>query len=120
MSRCLLLEPQRYEAVQGAGEGPPTWYASDGGLFSSSPHVVVQENFWDADSRAATTRFYVIDAKTAEVGRHAMTTQAYTESEYGAMLADGGFEGGDFLELLPGTSEEDAEALLAIVARKAE
>jgi SAM-dependent methyltransferase len=117
---ALLLEPQEHDAVRDSGEAPPAWYASDGGLFSREPHVVLQENFWDAVRRTATTRFYVIDDATGAVERHAMTTQAYTEVEYGSLLKEGGFDGGDFLDLLPGTPEEDSEGLIAIVARKAD
>jgi SAM-dependent methyltransferase len=117
---ALLLEPQEHDAVRDAGESPPSWYASDGGLFSAEPHLVLQESFWDAATRTATTRFYVVDAATGDVERHAMTTQAYTEVEYGSLLKEGGFDGGDFLDFLPGTPPEDSEGLIAIVARKAE
>jgi SAM-dependent methyltransferase len=116
---ALLLEPQEHATVRETGEAPPTWYASQGGLFSPEPHLVLQENFWDEARSAATTRFFVIEAATGAVERHAMTTQAYTEAEYAGLLREGGFDGGDFLDLLPGTPEEDAEGLLAIVARKA-
>jgi hypothetical protein len=115
---ALLLEPQEHDAVREGGEAPPAWYASAGGLFSREPHLVLQENFWDAVRRTATTRFYVIDAATGAVERHAMTTQAYTAAEYGSLLNEGGFDGGDFLDLLPGTPPEDAEGLIAIIARK--
>jgi SAM-dependent methyltransferase len=115
---ALLLEPQEHDSVRDGGEAPPAWYSSEGGLFSPEPHLVLQENFWDAVKRAATTRFYVIDAATGAVEGQAMTTQAYTEAEYGSLLKEGGFDGGDFLDLLPGTPEEDSEAMIAIVARK--
>jgi len=115
---ALLLEPQEHDAVRDTGEAPPSWYSSEGGLFSDDPHLVLQENFWDAVARTATTRFYVVHASTGEVERHAMTTQAYTAADYGALVTDCGFEGGDLLDLLPGTPPEDAEGLLAIVARK--
>jgi SAM-dependent methyltransferase len=114
----LLLEPQEHDAVRDTGEAPPTWYASAGGLFSAVPHIVLEENFWDAVDRTATTRFYVVDAASGDVERHAMTTQAYTDAAYTVLLSDAGFEGCDFLDLLPGTPEEDSEGLIAIVARK--
>jgi SAM-dependent methyltransferase len=117
---ALLLEPQEHDAVLDTGKAPASWYASDGGLFSPEPHLVLQENFWDGVRRTATTRFFVIDAATCAVESHAMTTQAYTEVEYVSLLKEGGFDGGDFLELLPGTPAEDSEGLIAIVARKAE
>ncbi len=116
----LLLEPQTYEGIRERGEGPATWYASDGGLFSESPHLCLDENIWDEDSRTLTTRFYIVDAATAEVERHAMTVQAYTDAGYARLLSECGFDGGDFLDSLPGTPDESSGELLAIVARKAD
>ncbi len=115
----LLLEPQRYDGIRERGEGPSTWYATDDGLFSDSPHLCLDESFWDEDSRTLTTRFYIVDAATGEVERHAMTVQAYTNKDYGRLLSEGGFDGGDFLDSLPGTPEDGFSELLAIVARKA-
>ena len=114
----LLLEPQRYDGIKARGEGPATWYSSSGGLFSESPHLCLDENFWDEDSETLTTRFYIVDAATGEVQRHAMAVQAYTDAGYARMLSECGFNGGDFLESLPGTPDESAGELLAIVARK--
>ena len=115
----LLLEPQRYEGVRDRGEAASTWYAADGGLFSEAPHLCLDEHFWDEERRTLTTRFYIVDAGTGEVERHAMTVQAYTETDYGRLLSDGGFEGGDFLDALPGTTGDSLSELLAIVARRA-
>lgn len=114
----LLLEPQTLETVRETGEGPPTWYSSDGGLFLDGPHVCLKESFWDPESRTATTRFYVLDATTGSVERHAMTAQGYEESELASMLADAGFEGGDFMPSLAGVAVEDQAGLFAVVARK--
>jgi SAM-dependent methyltransferase len=116
----LLLEPQRYDGVRDRGGAPSTWYSAETGLFSNGPHLCLEEQYWDDESRTATTRFYVIDAATGEVERHAMTVQAYTEADYGRLLSDAGFEGGDFLDSLPGTTGDSLSELLAIVARKAE
>ena len=115
----LLLEPQRYDGIKARGEGPPTWYSTGGGLFSGSPHLCLDENFWDEDSQTLTTRFYIVDAATGEVERHAMTVQAYTDAGYARLISECGFDGGAFLESLPGTPDESLGELLAIVARKA-
>jgi hypothetical protein len=48
-----------------------------------------------------------------------MSVQGYTNEDYGRLLSEGGFDGGDFLESLPGTPEDEFRELLAIVARKA-
>ena len=115
----LLLEPQGYDTVMEVGESPPTWSAPDGGLFSDSPHLRLEEHFWDKESRTATTRFYVVDVATGEVDRHAMTVQAYTNKDYSRLLVECGFDGGDFLDSLPGTPDDGSHELLAVIARKA-
>ena len=114
----LLLEPQRYEGIRERGGAPSTWFSSAGGLFSDSSHICLEESFWDEESQTTTTRFYVVDAETGEVERHAMAAQAYTDADYGRLLSDGGFDGGDFLDSLPGTTGDSTSELLAIVARK--
>lgn len=116
---ALLLEPQKYDAVRETGESPATWYTAEGGLFSDLSHLCLEEHYWDEESRTATTRFYVVDAATGGVERHAMTAQAYTNKDYGRLLSEGGFDSGDFLDSLPGTPEDGFRELLAIVARKA-
>ena len=115
----LLLEPQRYDTVREVGESPSTWYASKRGLFSASSHLCLEEHRWDEESRTSTTRFYVVDAATGGVERHAMTAQAYRNEDYGRLLTECGFDGGDFLDSLPGTPDDGFGELLAIVARKA-
>ena len=117
---ALLLEPQRYDAVKETGESPSTWYTAERGLFSASSHLCLEEHFWNEESRTATTRFYIVDAATGGVERHAMTVQAYTNKGYGRLLSDCGFDGGDFLDSLPGTPEDGFRELLGIVARKAD
>ena len=47
----LLLEAHTNQAVLDFGSRPASWYASEGGLFSESPHLCLQENFWDDDTR---------------------------------------------------------------------
>ena len=116
----LLLEPQRYEGIRDRGQAPSTWYAADAGLFSDAPHLCLDECFWDEGNQTTTTRFYIVDAETGQVERHAMTAQAYREEDYGRLLSEGGFEGGDFLESLPGTTGDSQSELLAVVARKGE
>ncbi len=116
---ALLLEPQIYDAVRETGESPSTWYTAEAGLFSDSSHLCLEEHSWDEESRTATTRFYIVDAETGGVERHAMTAQAYTNKGYGRLLSEGGFNGGEFLDSLPGTPEDGFRELLAIVARKA-
>ena len=112
----LLLEPHPFDLVHHLGEKPASWYSSAGGLFSEHPHVVMQENFWDANSHAATARYYILDAHTGQVCQYSQSFQAYHDDDYRSLLALYGFESIQILPgLMGGNSPKD---LLAITARK--
>jgi len=87
----LLLEVQVAEQIQKGGEAGPSWYSAPTGLFSETPHLVLQENFWDAEARASTSRFMVIDAETGEVSGYALSNEAYSEEELDDALRRTGF-----------------------------
>jgi hypothetical protein len=115
----LLLEPHTEEAVRAIGNEPATWSTAATGLFSDAPHLLLTESSWDEGDLAATVRYMVVDAATAQVTRHAQTFAAYDEAAYRDALAQAGFVGARFL---PSLTDDDAGAqpgLLAIVARKA-
>ncbi len=87
----LLLELQAAEQIRKGGKVGPSWYSAPSGLFSDRPHVVLQENFWDDEAAASTTRFMVIDAVTGAVSRYALSNEAYTEEELDDALRSVGF-----------------------------
>ena len=113
----LLLEPHTFEAVQQIGRQTPAWRSRPSGLFSARPHLVLEENVWDAVAQAATTRYYVVDAATGEVIRHAQSFQAYDQAGYTRLLAACGFGDPRFFPSLTGGVDETQDTLLAIVAR---
>lgn len=116
----LLLEPQRFATVEKNGRAGNSWYSCGeaGGLFSSRPHLCLCETAWDAASQSTTQRFFIVDGRTGEVTRHAMTTQAYTDEQYRELLEETGFEDLRFLPSLIGrdVEEESQSANLVIVA----
>lgn len=87
----LLLEPFRYPSARELGGKPPEWWTSDGGLFSERPHLVLRENLWDGAANVAINRYYIVDAESGEVTRHSISTQAYTDDAYRALLERCGF-----------------------------
>jgi 8-oxo-dGTP pyrophosphatase MutT (NUDIX family)/SAM-dependent methyltransferase len=115
----LLLEPHTDEAVRTIGREPATWSTAASGLFSDAPHLLLTESSWDEDARAATVRYLVVDAATAQVTRHAQTFAAYDEAAYRAALAQAGFTDARFLPSLTGDAAGTQPGLLGIVARKA-
>jgi SAM-dependent methyltransferase len=112
----LLLEPHTFSQVKQMGQKPLSWYSSSSGIFSDQPYLVLQQNHWDDEQCVTTTRYYVIDAKTADVTRFAQSFQAYQDAEYKQLLSDSGFVE---IKILPGlTGEELTSGLIAITALK--
>jgi SAM-dependent methyltransferase len=111
----LLLEPHTFAAVREEGLRPCRWSSHEQGLFSERPHLYLEENFWDEAQRVATTRYYIVDAATGQVTRHAAHMQAYTNDEYSALLRAHGFVG---VRLYPSLGGQMQEGLLAIAAQK--
>jgi SAM-dependent methyltransferase len=110
----LLLELHTYASVRAMGLQPPRWRAAQAGLFSSRPHLRLEEAHWDERQQAAIERYYVIDAATAAVSRYGATIQAYTEEGYERLLAAAGFGGWEWLGAWPGLdADEDFRLLLA-------
>jgi len=114
----LLLEAHHFDAVKKMGREGCSWYSAETGLFSESPHVCLEEHFWERESRTATARYFIIDAESGEVSRYAETFQAYTDDEYRLMLHEKGFEDVRFFPSLTGEEDENQKELFAIVARK--
>jgi len=118
----LLLEPQRHATVEANGRRESTWYSGeDNGLFSARPHLCLTECFWDPESQAATQRFFIVDAETGAVTRHALTNEAYADEQWGDLLTQSGFSGTRLFPSLVGTEvEEDSQAAnLVVVGKKA-
>ena len=114
---ALLLEVQSLEHIQKEGEAGPSWYSAETGLFSKEPHVVLQENFWDADAKASTTRFSVIDARTGAVSGYALSNEAYTTQDLTNALVMAGFEDVERFPSLTGKSIAGGADLPVFVAR---
>jgi len=113
----LLLGPHTVGCVRSMAHAA-SWSASTGGLFSDRPHLLLSEAFWDEEQQAATERFYVVDAASGLATRYAMTTLAYTEEEYVAVLADAGLVDIAFYPSLLGSPDPEQPGLLAITARR--
>ena len=117
-SGVLLLEAHTNEAILEFGARPALWYSTESGLFSESPHLCLQENFWDADAGVVTRRYFIIDSSTGEVTRYAQSLKAYTDEQYGDMLERAGFADVRFLPSLMGREDASQSNLLVITARK--
>ena len=114
----LLLEVHTLDCVRALGMQPATWYSSAGGLFSASPHICLTESFWDDQQKVATHRYFVVDAATGAVTRHADSTQGYTDEEYRSLFEGCGFGAAVFYPSLMGEPDESQSGLVAIVCQR--
>jgi SAM-dependent methyltransferase len=112
----LLLEPHTYDAVREMGERGRRWSSHARGLFSPRPYLLLTESLWHPEAGAVTHRYYVVDAQTGAVTRHAQTMQAYTRDDYQSLLAAAGFQAITVYPSLIGDRDESQAGLLAIVA----
>jgi SAM-dependent methyltransferase len=86
----ILIEVSVEEYLRQRPTGT-SWYASPGGFWCATPHVVLEETFWDEATQTTTRRFFVIDAQTGEITRCAQSLQAYSDDQYRAVLTECGF-----------------------------
>ena len=115
----LLMEPHIVAAVESMGRRGRSWSSAEAGLFSDRPHLCLTEGNWDPASRTATVRYFVVDAATGAVTRHAQTFQAYTDAEYRAALENRGFRDVTFYSSLGGREGDEPDGeFLAVTARK--
>jgi SAM-dependent methyltransferase len=113
----LLLEAHTEAAVRGRGSTPRSWQRAEHGLFSDRPHLRLDESFWSEEQRAATRRYLVIDAETADVGWYAESVQAYTPDEYASLLTECGFAQRGVYPSWPGSCGADDFVVLTGVAK---
>jgi SAM-dependent methyltransferase len=115
---ALLLEPHRFGTVEKIGTQAPFWQSAESGLFADAPHLWLRESFWDAKSRTATTRYFVIDAATGHVTRMADTMQGYTDQEYHRLLEEIGFVEIELLPAFDMSADQHRDNLMLITARR--
>jgi len=114
----LLLEVHTFATVRDLGEQPRSWYSAPSGLFSERPHLVLTESFWDAQRAVATERYFVLDAATGDVARHAASVQAYTDEQYRSLLADTGLAAVIFYPSLIGSPDETQGEFMVTVGSR--
>ena len=114
----LLLEVSDYASVQRTGSRPSSWFGGGRGLFSATPYLCLNENFWDEASGLATERYYVIDAATAAVTPMVQCTQAYRPQQLLDLLGECGYAEIETYPSLTGLEDARQPDLVALVARR--
>jgi SAM-dependent methyltransferase len=87
----LVIEVHTLAAVRTIGEQGSKWKTTEKGLFSEQPHLLLKESYWEAELQVATERYFIVDAKSGEVTRHAASIQGYEEVAYEGLLGSCGF-----------------------------
>lgn len=114
----LLLEPQKFEMLQAVRQERPLWRTYHTGLFSDRPHLFLHENFWDGRTSTVTTRYWIIDAETAEVSRYAQTAQAYPDGDLEALLNRHGFGEVRFYPALAPKENQPRQDVFGLTAKR--
>ena len=114
----ILIEANPYHTIKKIGDGAPTWFRSESGLFSDNPHFCLMEYRWDGDQRRSETDFIVVDAASAEVVRHRSVAYAHSNEDFISMLTKAGFKEAKILPAWEKESLEATDIFLLLRARK--
>jgi SAM-dependent methyltransferase len=114
----IVIEASTLDAVDQIGNQPSMWYSAQAGLFCEVPHLCLMETFWDEETTTATERFYIVDAASGQVTRHAASTVGYTEEELAEMLKQAGFSNINFYPSLTGKEEATSQEMVVVTAQK--
>ena len=110
----LLIELNSYSCLHGFGLTAPGWHASQGGLFSDQPYLLMEESFWNEEMKAATRRMFVIDAASGDVQQMADNHQAYSEDDLRILTRECGFSRVEFHANWPGLCDDSGDYLLMV------
>ncbi len=114
----LLLEVSRFDAIRKLGCTTPHWIAADTGLFSSRPHLRLEESFWDEERRVTTQCFHVVDLASSRLSSHMINSQAYEDDELQRLLVTAGFSGLTRHSSMTGLADADTMELVVFLGEK--
>ena len=86
----LLLEPHVPGVIRTNFESEPTWTSHQSGLFSDSPHLLLEEGFWHDDVQMAVKRWYVVDSESGDVTTYAQTVVEHAPAKLVSLLESEG------------------------------
>ena len=87
----LLLEPHVPGVIRANFESEPAWTSQQSGLFSDSPHILLEEGFWHDDVQMAVKRWYVVDSEPGDVTTYAQTVVEHPPAELVELVESEGF-----------------------------
>ena len=114
----FLAEVHTLAAVRAIGERTVRWYTSPGGLFSSHPHLCLEEAYWDETHHVATQRWFLFNENEESVHCYAASTQGYRAGEHAQMFRRAGYGEIQQFPSLTGDSCEPHYPYQVIVGRR--
>lgn len=114
----IVLEVHTVDVVRRVGEEAASWHSSNGGLFSARPHLLLTENFWLPERQIAIERYFVVDAESGEITRHASAMQAYSEEQLRTLLVETGFTQVTLYPSLYGAVDEGQADFYVVCGRR--
>ncbi len=112
----LLLEPHEPGVIRANFELSPTWTAHESGLFSDSPHLLLEEGFWHNDVQMAVKRWYVIDSESGDVTLYSQTVLDYSRFDLAHLVEAEGFTVSEAPRDWPGGNEDQPAQFYPLVA----
>ncbi|UYZ82658.1 methyltransferase domain-containing protein [Entomomonas sp. E2T0] len=86
----LLIEAHTYQAILTYGQQTASWQSYKTGLFLDSPHICLEEHFWNEQQTTATTRYYIIDTVNNQTIEYGSSMKAYTDLAYQRLFQEAG------------------------------
>jgi SAM-dependent methyltransferase len=114
----MILEIHAVGVIERRGRQPSSWYSAKAGLWSDSPHICLQENFWYPERKTAITRYFVTDTATGETTLHSASYQDYSDDDYESLVIDSGFRSVRRYPSLTGVIDKGQEDFAVLVASK--
>ena len=110
----VVFEVDRPETTRSFAEAPAAWRTEKSGLFSDKPHLFLHESFWNEEHKTTVVRYWVIDAESGEVTRHAQTFAAYEANEYIHLLESAGLEDVRLISDYPSESPDNPKRWMLV------
>ncbi len=109
----LVLEVQTAEHLLEWSKSGTEWRTGGPGLMSPRNHLQLTEHWFDEESLTVTSRFYVVDAETAEVSMFSQTDRIVPDDVWEPLLESAGWR---IREWKPGLGDPSEKGFATIIA----
>jgi SAM-dependent methyltransferase len=114
----ILIEAHTFDVIKNLGQSGNSWTKEKSGLFSDKPHLLLVQNRWHDDEKAAQSTYIIIDVETASADLYRNTIQAYTNDEYKTLFEKAGFRRIECIPAWGKASFDDEDTHLLLRAHK--